>query len=113
MRFNWWLTHESIKYILLIAIVLILSYFDIIWVLWIVFGIIPLFFNRQTYEYMVKYSFWLSRKVGGREIAKATRTTIYRTFYRTATFIVGLMFLDLGITGGKVMEFLFNKLGLM
>lgn len=113
IRFNWWIAHEAIKYVILAAIVIILSYFGVIWILWVAMGIIFTLFNRQAYEFMVRYSFWMSKKIGGREIARATKTTFYRRLYKTSLFIVGLILLDLGMTDGKITGLIFNKLGLI
>ncbi|MEK6908469.1 MAG: hypothetical protein AABX23_00250 [Nanoarchaeota archaeon] len=110
-KWLWWIGHGALKYIILIVVILILSYFQILYLLWFSTGILFTLFNGQMYKWMVRYSFWLSERIGGKHIAQATKTTFYRRFYRTCLFIAGLMLLDLGITGGKLLVALIDRLG--
>lgn len=112
-KWLWWIGHGTLKYIILVAVILTLSYFQILYLLWILVGILFTLFNGLMYRWMVRYSFWLSERIGGEHLAKATKTTFYRRFYRTCLFIAGLMLLDLGITGGKILGIVYSKLNLI
>jgi len=110
-RFLWWITHTTAVYFLIVFIALIFWYSNMMFLLWIILGLICTIFNKEVYEYMVKYNFWIAGKIGGQKIVKAAKTKVYMIYYRVLVFVLGIFLLDLGISGGKILNLIFRISG--